>query len=194
MFHKKGFSLTEFAVSLLIIGIAILVSLQAFISLNKDAKIVTLYLSSYLRGREAIDIMAKDCRIATRVMDSFGGYTTATNCLVLRVPSIDAGGNIIDIYNDFDYIIYRIVNKNLWKVVIPGSASSRTAHNDVLKKSIDSLYLTSLSVPLSSVPHKSVISNITIRISAVETFQGKEYRTTPGTTVKLMNYEWESVP
>lgn len=188
--HKTGFTLVELLIAAFLIVITIAVSFQAFISLNQNYGIITSYLSSYLKGREIIDEMAKDCRIAIRVMDSFSTYTTTDSCLVLKAPSVDANGNIIDINHNFDYIIYRIYNNDLWKIVIPGTTSSRTGRDNILKKSIESLYITSSGVPLSSISHKSSIPHVTIRISAVETFQGKDYRATPGTTVKLMNYEW----
>ncbi len=191
--NKKAFTFIELMIAMFLVVIAISLSFQAFISLNKDYKIITSYLSSYLKGREAIDAVAKDCRIAAMVMDSFSTYTTTTSCLILRVPSVDTNGDIIDVNNEFDYIIYKIVNGNLWKTVFPGTASARQAQNAIFKKSIDSLYLTSSGTPLSNIPHKSSITQLTIRVSAVEVFLGKDYRLTPGTTVKLMNYEWEFV-
>ena len=47
--------------------------------------------------------------------------------------------------------------------------------------------------PLYGISHKSSITRITMWVSIVETFMGKDYRINPGTTVKLMNYEWEFV-
>ena len=112
------------------------------------------YLGSYLKGREMIDHVSKDCRMGIRIMDTYEGYTTTNNTLVLKVPSVDASGNIIDVNNEFDYIIYRIQNQDLWKIVFPGSSSSRLAYNDVLKKSIESLYMACDGVPLSDISHK----------------------------------------
>ena len=60
-------------------------------------------------------------------------------------------------------------------------------------ESIPSLYITSKGVPLSGIPHKSSITQVTLRISIAEIILGKEYKVEPGTTVKLMNYEWEFV-
>lgn len=191
--NKKGFTISELLIAIIIVVITIIISFQAFISLRYDYGAITSYLASYLKGREVIDIMSKDCRIAIRVLDSFSSYTATDNSIVLKVPSIDNFGNIIDVDHEFDYIIYRLYQGDLWKIVIPGTASSRPPQNEVLKKSMESLFITSNGVALSQIPHKSSITNVTIRVSAIEEFQGKDYRVTPGTTVKLMNYEWEFV-
>lgn len=188
-----GFTLTEFLVVALINIIAIVIAIQVFTALNKDYKVLMTYLGSYLKGREVIDIISKDCRIAVRVLDSHAGYTTTTSSLVLKVPSIDSSRNIIDVNHEFDYIIYRIDDGDLWKTVIPGSNSSRSTYDNVLKKSIESLYMARDGVPLSDIAHKTTITHLTIWVSIVETILGREYRINPGTTVKLMNYEWEFV-
>ena len=125
--RRNGFTLTELLVATFILIIAIVITFEVFISISKNSKILVAYLNSYLKGREVIDIISKDCRIAARVMDYYAGYVTTDDCLVMKVPSIDASGNIIDVNHEFDYIIYRINNGDLWKIVIPGSVSSRPA-------------------------------------------------------------------
>jgi len=191
--YKRGFSLSELLIALFIVILTITLSIQVFISLNYDYQVITTYLTSYIKGRQAIDIISKDCRIAIRILDSFAGYTTATGCLVLKVPSIDSSHDIIDIKNNFDYIIYRLYNGDLWKIVIPGTGSARTAQNKVFEKSAESFTVSSNGVLLSNIPYKSSITHITIDITVAEIFRGKIYRITPGTAVKLMNYEWEFV-
>jgi hypothetical protein len=189
----KGVSLIEFLIVISIFIITIVLVFQVFASLNKEYKVLVSYLSAYLKGREVIDRISKDCRIAIRVMDSHAGYTTADNCLVLKVPSIDGSNNIVDVNNEFDYIIYRIQGGDLWKVVLPGSSSLREAFNGVLRRSMHSLYITSAGTPLSSIAHKSSITTLTLRVTFTETVLGTEYKVEPGTTVKLMNYEWRFV-
>ncbi len=191
--NNKGFVLAEIVVSVLIVMLALGMSAQLFMLLNQDYKVMVSYLSSYVKGREIIDLISKDTRIAIRVMDSYGGYTTTDNCLVLKMPSITSSGDIININKDFDYIIYRLIGGNLWKIVLPGANSSRTAYNNIVKKNIESLSLTSDDIPFSSIPHKTSITHLTMQVSISETFMGRDYRVNPGTTIKLMNYEWEFV-
>lgn len=188
--YKKGFSLSELLIATFIAVLAIVISLEVFISLNYDYQTIAAYLTTYIKGREAIDAISKDCRIAIRVMDSFGGYTTANDCLVLKVPSIDSSHDIIDINKNFDYIIYSLNNGNLWKTVIPGTGSARQACNGIFEKSTETFSVTGNGVPLSDIPYKSVVTNVTISITVAEIFRGKAHRVTPGTGVKLMNYEW----
>ena len=52
---RCGFTLSEFLIIASIMIIAITISLQSFVALNKDYKVLIGYLSSYLKGREAID-------------------------------------------------------------------------------------------------------------------------------------------
>jgi len=47
--------------------------------------------------------------------------------------------------------------------------------------------------PLSVIAHKWTITHITMWISISENVLGKNYKIIPGTTIKLMNYEWEYV-
>ncbi len=191
--YKKGISLTDLLIAVFIVILTITLSVQAFIALNYNYQTIANYLTSYIKGRQALDIISKDCRIAIRIPDSFAGYTAATNCLILKVPSIDSSHNIIDIDNNFDHRIYRLYNGSLWKIVIPQTGSARAPQNKIFEKSVESFTVSSDGVLLSGIAHKSSITHITIDISVAEIFRGKTYRITPGTTVKLMNYEWEYV-
>ena len=190
---RYGFTIIEFLIATAILLIAIVIAVEITITLNKDYKILMTYMSSYLKGREVIDIMSKDCRMAARVMDQHGGYTTTNNCLVLKVPSVNGAGDIIDVNNEFDYVIYFTNNGNLWRVIMPGGASARLAENGIMKEGIESLYIEHNGTPLSGVAHKSSIPYITMWVSISESVQGTIYTISPGTTVKHMNYEWEFV-
>lgn len=191
--RKEGVTLAELLIATFIAILVIVISLEVSISMNKNAKILIAYLGSYLRGREVIDIISKDCRIAIRVMDYFAGYVTTDDCLVLKVPSIDSLGNIIDVNHEFDHIIYRIDNGDLWKTVMPGVNSSRPAYDGIFKKNIESLYVSSAGQGLSSIAHKSSVTYLVLWAAIAEDVLGKPYRVSTGTTVKLMNYEWEYV-
>ncbi len=191
--NKKGFSLVEVVFVVTIFLLAIAGALQAFVELNKDFKVIWGYLGAHLKGREVIDIIARDCRMAARVMDEYGGDTTGDDCLVLKVPSVDASGNVIDVNNEFDYIVYRISGADLRKVVAPGPLSARAAYNGIMKKDIDSMFLSSNGTALSAITYKSTIKEITIRVSLSEIIVERSISMSPETTVKLMNYEWEYV-
>lgn len=190
---KSGTTLIEFLLVISIFVITVVMVFQVFAALNKEYKVLVSYLSSYLKGREAIDRISKDCRVATRVMDSFGAYTTTNDSLVLKLPSVDASRNIIDVNNEFDYVIYRIQAGDLWMIIIPGGLSAREAFNGILRKSMQSLSITSYGTPLVSIPYKSSITALTMQVVVAETILGTEYKVEPGTTVKLMNYEWRFV-
>lgn len=189
----QGFTIVELSVAILIVMLAMGIALQALVSMNKDYRILVAYVVSLIKGREIIDRISKDCRMAVRVMDNYATYTTTDSSFILKVPSVDSPGNIIDVNNEFDYIIYRLEGADLWKIVIPGSKSARSAQSSVFKKGINQFHLAFGGQPLSGIPHKSAITHITMWMGISDFVMGKEYKITPGTTVKLMNYEWEFV-
>lgn len=186
---KRAFTLMELTIAVLILALVISLSIEVFISVNYDYQKIAMYLNFYIKGRQALDVISKDCRTAVRIMDSYSGYTTSDNCLVLKVPSIDSMKNIININKNFDYIIYRSYNGDLWKIVIPGTGSFRPAQNKVFERS-ESFNLSYNGAAVSSIAHKSSMPHITITITVSQNIRGKVYSATPGTTVKLMNYEW----
>jgi len=189
MLKKKAFTLMELMIAILILALVISLSIEVFISVNYDYQKIAMYLNFYIKGRHAVDIISKDCRTAIRIMDSYSGYTTSNTCLVLKVPSIDSMKNIININKNFDYIIYRSYNGDLWKIVIPGTGSSRPAQNKIFERS-ESFNLSYNGSPVSSIAHKSTMPHVTITITVSQSIRGQVYSVTPGTTVKLMNYEW----
>lgn len=191
--NKKAFTLVELLITTSILFVVMAIVVVVTISLNKDYDILMAYLTSHLKGREVIDALSKDCRMAARVMDSYSTYTTTDSSIVFKVPSLDSAGNIIDVNRVFDYIIYRMLGGNLWKIVIPSAGSAREPENGIFKEAIESLRIESNGTPLSQIPHKSTITRITIWVSINEKILSKDYRIIPGTTVKLMNYEWEYV-
>jgi len=191
--RTQGFSIAELSIAVLIVMVAMGIALQVMVSMNKDYKILLAYIGSLTKGREITDRISKDCRMAVRVMDNYAAYTTTDSSFILKVPSMDSSGNIVDVNNEFDYIIYSLEGADLWKIVIPGGNSARSARNSVFKKGIDYFYLAFDGQPLSEVPHKSVITRITMWMGISDLVMGKKYKIAPGTTVKLMNYEWEFV-
>jgi len=188
-----GFTLTEFLIATFIMLFTVISAYNAFMTFSKDAKILGAYLNSYLKGREVIDLISKDVRMAVRVMDTYGGFVSTDDCLVLKVPSLDEAGNVVNIDEEFDYVVYRLESGDLWKTVMPGSVSARAAYDDVFKKNIESLYITTAEVGLSSVAHKDAVMYVTLQVAITGTVLEKEYNVNAGTTVKLMNYEWRYV-
>lgn len=190
----RSFSPAELVIAIAVILTAIVIISQVFIFLNQNYKVLTGYLQSFLKGREIIEYIARDCRMAVRIMEEYSIYTTGDSCLILKTPSIDASGDVVDVNKDFDYIIYRIDDSgSLWKTVLPGPNSARETQDTVMKKSIGNLYFTHGGTFLSSIEHKSALTCVTLQVMTGDTIPGQRYSVNPGTTVKLMNYEWEYV-
>jgi len=191
--NKKGLGAFELLLASFIVLLTVVVTMESFVFINNNGHVLMSYFASYLKGREALDQISKDCRMGIRVMDNYAGHTTSDNCLVLKIPSIDSSGNVIDVNDKFDYVAYWVSGGNLWRQVIPGIGSSRPASNSIFKNAVESILFASEGVLMSSVAHKTAITRVTAWVSISETFLGRDYRITPGTTIKLMNYEWRFV-
>jgi len=77
------------------------------------------------------------------LVPSQGGYVTTESCIVLKVPSIDDKGDIIDIENNFDYFVYRLNESDLERIVTNVDASSDRANgSSTVASNVDSLSFT----------------------------------------------------
>jgi len=155
--------------------------------------------------------MTKDIRWAAQLLPQStisSGYTTSDNCAVLRVPSIaSASGNISIIPSQFDEIIYRVQNGNLYQIICPHTAgatpSARTSQSRIVAKYCSPVTFykvdtangtwTSLSIFIGSGGNLSTVSNLGISLPVNETtlsLSGAIIKTTsltPTIVVRLRN-------
>lgn len=87
-------------------------------------------------ARRVSDVISRDLRQARGLDATFVSeadtYTTGSTQLIIRIPSIDDDGAIIDIDNEFDHVVYLPEPPNLEhdttitvRLVYPGASSSR---------------------------------------------------------------------
>src|SRR3989338_4727844 len=171
--RKRAFVLAELLTAVFITLLMMIIAIELFMSISKNSQILMAYLNCYLKGREVVDIVSRDCRMASRVMDGYAGYMTTDDCLVLKVPSVDESGDIIDVNAEFDYVIYRLNGADLWKTVIPAAASARDPYDGVFKKDIESFYVSSAGAGLSDITHKSSVTYLTLWMAISKDILGK---------------------
>jgi type II secretory pathway pseudopilin PulG len=67
-------------------------------------------------ARNPLTWLARDIKTAVAVESSWGSFQTSATTLILRIPSIDATGRIIDVEADFDRVVYRISGRKLIRI------------------------------------------------------------------------------
>jgi type II secretory pathway component PulJ len=108
---KRGISLIEALLAVALSSIVMIGILSLFISgqkymISQDARVDAIEES-----RNPLEMIARDIKEAVEVVPGpvtihGNSYSTSLNCLVLKIPSIDVNGYIIDIDNEFDYVAY----------------------------------------------------------------------------------------
>ena len=127
---RRGISLVEVLIGLVISSISLAAALQLFSESQRRFSDGTLRGDVLENARYPIAWIARDVQSATAVAASWSTYTTSDSLLVLQLPSVGADGLIIDKMLHSDYIIYRIQNGRLQRVIdAKNGTSSRTDGN-----------------------------------------------------------------
>lgn len=118
-------------------------------------------------------------------------YSTSSGSIVLRLPSIDADGIIIDIDNEFDYLVYQMDPDNSTQIVriVDGKdgVSSRVDGNRVLAENISSLVLVFLDSNGEVVTDYSDTAIVDIGLTSLKKGVQRTYQETINTQTKLRN-------
>jgi type II secretory pathway pseudopilin PulG len=162
--NKSGFTLIELIIVTSIMIIMILVVAQVYVMGMVQSKSDLAKAQLQTEGKSTMDGIIKNTKLASSVEASYGGYTTGSTNLVLKVPAIDTGENFL--YNppdssirDYDYIIYHFENKNLHKVIYSINPNSRLyAQNNT-----DNIILSNVKSLSFTYPGVSMVTvNVTI--------------------------------
>ena len=118
-------------------------------------------------------------------------YSTSSGCIVLRLPSIDADGIIIDIDTDFDYLVFQMNPEDATQIIriVDGKdgVSSRADGNRVLAENISSLelgFLDSYGVEVSDLADTAIVD---IGLTSLRKGVQRTYQETVNTQTKLRN-------
>ncbi len=186
-----GFTLVELLIVAAIMSVIIL-SVLALYSSGQRYFITEGARADMLRdGKQVLNWVSRDIKEGIEVLPSWGSYTTSSNCLVLKIPSVDANGIITDIENDFDYIIYRLnpsYPRKLERIVdAKDGVSARADSSRVIAERVNSFFLRSEGVELSSVTDLSQVAIIDVTLLTQQTIFGKTHEESLRTEVKLRN-------
>ena len=135
--------------------------------------------------------LAKDIRWAIELEPSHGAYATSNNCIVLRVSSVDSAGNVIDVENDHDFIIFKLKAGSpteLERIVdAKDGVSGRIDEIRTVADNIDSLEFSYNGTELYSVGNFNAVTHLDIVLTTSTTVTGVELTDTLSTTTKFRN-------
>ena len=188
---RAGFGLIELLTAMVIMTllIAAIMSLyskgqQAFI--NEGAK-----NDAVEESRFPMAWISRDVKLAAAVDAAWGGYTTSAATLVLRVPSVDGDGAIIDSSTTWDRIVYTLQDGRLLRIVdAQEGVSSRVDASRVLADGISAVafaYFDSAGVVLTS--NFGSAASVKPSITAVRTGARRTFQESLESEIKLRNID-----
>lgn len=136
---RRGMTLLEVAISA---GISVVVAATAIAMMIYVARSTIYYRDLVATNhdvRMVSDTISRDIRHALQVDNEWDGFKTGPQTLILRIPSIDADQEIIDIESKFDRIVYTANGRVLVREVFPGDDSARPADRRVIGSIVDGI-------------------------------------------------------
>ncbi len=147
--------------------------------------------------RYGLERIEEDTREALGIVGTWGGNTTGDVVLILKLPSINAGGQPTDIGTQFDYVTYKRDSANPTLLVrsldVLGGVSTREGGVDVahrvLVKRIQSLLFSYNGTGLSSVSASTLpsLKYVNVKIVAQGVTLGSGQSTQSSTDLVLRN-------
>ncbi len=188
----KGFvTLVELIVVVALMAVIMLILMSLYVTGQKFLITESARNDVIRDNRYVFDWISRDIKGAVQVVSSWDAYTTSSNCLILRIPSVDSSGLIVDIENELDHIIYRLNSEHpnkLERVVdAKDGVSSRVDSTRVLATRVNSFLLSSNGVELSSVADLTQVASIDIVVTTKQNRLGRDFQQTLDSTVKLRN-------
>jgi Tfp pilus assembly protein PilW len=184
MKNKGGYTLIETMFGLAILLFLVFALFGIYLQFGKLYSLGQSSASSVDKSRLALNglvvytAQAKSL-VASRSI-SGTTYTTNTSTLVLKLPSTDAGGSVIE--GVHDYVVYTTTSSLLYRIIDPGTGSARVSSTKILSSSLFSLTfafnnspIVSSSVITASVVARSTDTSITTTSTASESIILRNY-------------------
>jgi prepilin-type N-terminal cleavage/methylation domain-containing protein len=114
---RGGFSLMESLISLTILALMFGAILSLYTHGQKTFINESAQAEAIEQSRYPLAWITRDVKMAAAIEASWGSYATSADTLILKVPSVDANGIIIDLAAHSDRVIYRVQNDRLFRIV-----------------------------------------------------------------------------
>ena len=128
MRSRRAMTLTEMTIATGISSLVAVAAIATMILVQKGTTKALCFSKTANASRILSDLIAKDIRSAIGLDASFGSFTAGADTLILRLPSIDADGYVVDVDNSIDYVVYHPGTADpsvLMRTTTPSGASSR---------------------------------------------------------------------
>ncbi len=187
----KGLTLMELLVTVAVVSLVMTALLSMYSAGQRYFAGESVKLEELRDIRHVQNWMTRDIKESVQVLPSWDVHTASDSCLILRIPSIDASGYIIDIENDYDHVVYRLnpeMPTRLERIVdAKDGVSTRSDTSRLLSSQVSSFLLSSGGVNLSSVADFSQIACVDIALITQQNMMGRSYQETLQTGVMLRN-------
>lgn len=196
MSKTRGITLIEVLIGMVLMVIVVLALFSLYNTGQKYFVNQNIKSDILNNNRVTLTWLSRDIKEAVQVIpgpiDINGtSYSTSSGSIVLRLPSIDANGIIIDIDNEFDYLVYQMDPDNSTQIVriVDGKdgVSSRVDGNRVLAENISSLVLVFLDSNGVVVTDYSDTAIVDIGLTSLKKGVQRTYQETINTQTKLRN-------
>lgn len=194
--RTRGITLIEVLIGMVLMVIVVLALFSLYNAGQKYFVNQNIKSDILNNNRVTLTWLSRDIKEAVQVIpgpiDIDGTfYSTSSGSIVLRLPSIDADGIIIDIDNEFDYLVYQMDPDNSTQIVriVDGKdgVSSRVDGNRVLAENISSLVLVFLDSNGEVVTDYSDTAIVDIGLTSLKKGVQRTYQETINTQTKLRN-------
>lgn len=199
MSKTRGITLIEVLIGMVLMVIVVLALFSLYNTGQKYFVNQNIKSDILNNNRVTLTWLSRDIKEAVQVIpgpiDINGTfYSTSSGSIVLRLPSIDANGIIIDIDNEFDYIVYQMDPDNSTQIVriVDGKdgVSSRVDGNRVLAENVSSLvlvFLDSNGVVVTDYSDTAITAIVDIGLTSLKKGVQRTYQETINTQTKLRN-------
>ncbi len=196
MSKTRGITLIEVLIGMVLMVIVVLALFSLYNTGQKYFVNQNIKSDILNNNRVTLTWLSRDIKEAIQVIpgpiDINGtSYSTSSGTIVLRVPSIDADGIIIDIDTDFDYLVFQMNPEDTTQIIriVDGKdgVSSRVDGNRVLAENISSLelgFLDSYGVAVSDYSETAIVD---IGLTSLRKGVQRTYQETVNTQTKLRN-------
>jgi len=188
---SKGTTLIELLIVTAISALIVLALLSLYSAGQRYFVTQSAKADTIEDSRHPLTWITRDIRESVQVVTTYDAYSTSSNSLILQVPSIDETGEIIDVDNTFDYIIYRRnpgTPKRLERIIDADEASARTDRTKLLADNVNSfslLFFDSDGADTSA--NVSESATIGISLTSRKDGLGRTFQETFNTQIKLRN-------